>query len=178
MSEIYGPIDYGRFRKILREELRLLSPSFIPEMVVKRLGTDELAPYGLNHIYNARVIYFDDAGRYLYTEFDVDLSKYWVGGEHLGRGGEAFGGGAGVRLRLPPNQNTLAIYARRAISYPYIVGYVKYPDWVSMGLGDLSGLYIGCELGGAGAWGIASWYLAKNNGANRLYASLGGGGYR
>jgi len=147
-------------REVLREELRFApTPSYIPEYVRKVPGTNNLDTQGLNHIYVARLTHYDSAGNYLYTETDVDLSKYWSS-----------------TLTLPPNSQWLAIYSRAPVRYGYIVAYIKYPDWAGWGYDDYSGLWIGFELGGGERGGIASWWLRKGGGINRLYAHVGGCG--
>jgi hypothetical protein len=134
-------------------------PGYIPELARKVPGTDQLLAHGLSHIFVARLAHFDANGNYLYTESDVDLSRYW-----------------GSTLTLPPNANYLAIYSRVPVRYGYIMAYVKYPDWAGWGYDDFSGLWVGFELGGGERWGIAAWWLRKGGGANRLYAHAGGCG--
>jgi hypothetical protein len=149
------------FKRALGEVLRHPPiPSFIGELARKVPGTDNLDAYGLNHIYAARITHFDEKGNYLYTEHDVDLSKYWTG----------------TTLTLPPNTKWLAIYSRVPVRYGYIVAYTKYPDWTGWGYDDYSGLWVGFEIGGGLRWGTATWWFRRGGGVNRLYALVGGGG--
>ena len=145
-------------KKALREENRILSRTFIPEMVT----TDSKGkPINLSTYYNARITVCDKSGNPLYTLHDIPLEKYWVNGE---------------KLVLPPNHNNLSIYSRCGLKYPYVIAYVKLPDFAGMGYDDYTGLFIGVELGSGERWGIAAWRYRVGGGANRLYAHVGGCG--
>jgi len=154
-NEIKKLLGFG-----IKKELRLLSPSFIPEMAETTPGTDNPAPFGLNHIFNARLSHYDSAGNYLYTERDIDLSQYWdnVNG-----------------ITIPPNKNYLGIYSRRGISYGYVIGSAKLPDLAGQGYDDWSNVWMGFELGGGMRFGIAGWLYIKIT-TNRLLAYVAGSG--
>jgi hypothetical protein len=154
-NEIRKLLGFG-----IRKDLRLLSPSFIPEMAEMTPGTNNLAPFGLNHIFNARIGHHDSAGNYLYTEQDFDLSQYWdnVNG-----------------ITIPSNKNYLAIYSRRGIAYGYVIASAILPDLVGQGYDDGANVWIGFELGGGEFFGIASWRYVKST-TNRLFARVGGSG--
>ena len=153
-NEIRRLLGFG-----IRKELRLLSPSFIPEMAEKAPGTDNLAQYGLSYIYNARLSHYDSAGNYLYTENDIDLSQYWTSSTYT----------------LPPNANFLSAYTRRGIHYGYLTAGAQLPDFTGLGYDDSTSLYFGFELGAGGIWGVATWQYAKYT-SNRLFVSVGGTG--
>jgi len=156
-------LSEDKIRKLIgfgiRKELRLLSPSFIPEMAEKTPGTDNLALNGLNYIYNARLFYYGSAGNYLYTGYDIDLSQYW----------------GSTQLTIPPNTNYLSIYSRRGIAYGYVVGNAILPDLAGQGYDDYANVWIGFELGGGLLYGIASWRYVKFT-TNKLFAHVGGSG--
>lgn len=156
MSELLGPIDYAKIAQKLREELRFLGEGFIREVLEMEFGTDRLRPGALNRFYNARLSHYDEAGNYLYVEYDIELTKYWDFS----------------KLKLPPNCKFLAIYSRIPVSYPFINSYQKYPNWVGMGYDDESNFYVGFENGGGAYGGIASWVMKKYT-TNRLYAYVG-----
>jgi hypothetical protein len=157
MSRIYGGVDYEELGKVM---WLLHGASYIPEIAEKAANSDNLAPYGLNHVYAARLAHYDDNGNYLYTEQNIDLAKYWTS----------------TTLTLPQNTNFLSIYSRVPVRYGYIVAYMVYPDWAGWGYDDYSGFWVGFELGGDERWGIATWWLRKGGGINRLYAHVGGAG--
>jgi hypothetical protein len=149
------------FKRALWEGLRFSpQPGFIPELARKVPRTDNLDVHGLSHIYAARLSYFDEMGNYLYTEHDVDLSKYWTA----------------TTLMVPENTDYLAIYSRVPVRYGYIVAYMKCPDFVGLGYDEWTDLWVGFELGAGESWGIASWVLVVVGGANRLFAHVGGSG--
>jgi hypothetical protein len=145
-------------RKALAEKLRLVSPSFIPEMAELKPESSLLESGGLGHVYNARISRYDSAGNYLYTLHDVDLSQYWTEDS----------------LNVPEGWDLLSIYSRRGLRYPYVCAYLKLPDWVGMGYDDYCQFWIGFELGGGLRWGDAAWLYQKRLGTNAI-SPYGGG---
>jgi hypothetical protein len=147
------------FKRALREELRFPpQPSFFPELVRKIPGTDIVDSYGLNHVYVARLSFYDGAGNYLYTGTDIDLAKYWTD-----------------RLTQPENTFSIGIYSRVGVRYGYVCAYAKLPDYT--GYDEGPGFFVGFELGGGAYWGIISWYYLRYLGANHLRAAVGGSGW-
>jgi len=162
LSETWRSDGVGReaLREELRKQLRLLSPSFIPAQINVEL-TAELIPslQALRQVYNARISHYDDEGKFLYQEQDIDLYQYWK-----------------RTLYKPANDNYLAVYSRIGLKNGYAIAKLKYPDWTKWGFDDGSVFWIGHELGGGAIYGVAAWGLMKSDGANKIFAYVGGWG--